>query len=232
LNVQATTEFGETAFLISPYLLLLDDDKTPEELIPPSDIRIAKKYKDVGIRAQNALRILKPALTLLNIGVAQQTLFGGDLLLPYLYDKLDESSVKEQIAKYPLLAKNLLLYYLHRQLVQATKNIIYEQLWDTVNRDPANAVNSLMINIKPKANTFTFELDQNTKKWLAVLAPNIKVPLPTPEEFSSGQFEYTPELYRLARVRDDVASEIASIQLTGSLGVDEARNFALISLLN
>lgn len=232
LNVQATTEFSETAVLFSPYLILLDDDKNSKELISPSDIRNVDKYRAVGIRAQNALRLLKPALTLLNIGVAQQALFAGDILLPNLYENLDDSGVRQYIAKSPLLAKNLLLYYLHRQLPQPTASIVYELLWDGLSRDPANGLNSLITTIKPKANTFTFELDPDSKKWLAVLAPDIKVALPTPEEFSGGQFEQTPEFYKLAYARDRVASEIASIQLAGSLGADKVKSLALISILN
>ena len=245
LNVEASTEVAETAAGLSPYYILSDEDKDQEQLIPESQLRDATKYHNVGIRAKHALQLLEPSQALLNIGVAQQALLSGDLLLPYLYAHLDEDMVKDLIGTQwsngnLRLAKNLLMYYLHQQLRAPTKTLIYDFLWERLTSNPANGIATLNETVRPKGNTFTFDYEEATKEWLAILpykdkhknTQTVIMRIMTPEEFASGQLEHSPELHKLDALRNRVVSEIASIRLREQLSADQLKDLALISLLN
>ena len=173
---------------------------------------------------------LEEAKNIVEVAIAQQALLAGDMLLPVIYENLHRTSStreKKQIdsirillRKNPLLARNFMLYLVHRQLNEKLSieerrlgldTELKEEYRLAIAENDAHTLRWILDESAhySKLVRHAFEQDgSRVEKWALKWGDDVYLPLPEADDLMAGGLLQTQEMSKLIELRSYIIEEI------------------------
>lgn len=220
------TVLHATRYLLGmlPYEAYIDKEKGGHTLLSPDDV--------VRKGAPLNPELLRSALAIVEVTIAQQALVSGHLLLPLLRkllfvrpDKNAEAeitAIKTILAASPLLAKNLLLYcFCFRSDGSETDSTVYAAA--SALSEPGSLEAIL-------GSDCPWTLKRTVNGFEALIMGEL-IPIPTPDELRGGLLHYPAEFDPLLQLRARIAAELADLEFLQEREVHENLSTAFSAAL-
>jgi hypothetical protein len=238
LSTKPVTMYGGLVLRFVPYIFLVGKTAEGRRLLSAQSFRTPEPPESRAAKRATALRYLRHALYLVNLALAQRVLLSGQPLLPAISQKLTGGALDDRtvsvLRQHPLIARNALAYFMAERVRQAGGGVLaYTFAFESPDPDYLGLLTAT------GPTRFTFE---RRKGWYAeggrlveregwhLVLKDLRVPVPSPEDFDSGRLWHEDEMPALYQMREALIDEIASFDFLDSLSAAEQRTLSRIAL--